>query len=171
LMEELLRGLINVNMVAIIAMAVFALWTVMARSLIRSAIGLALTSAMLSVVMFNLNAPLAAVFELSVCSGLISVVFITAISLTKPMESARVVEYTKERFSRFWHLPLLLLAAGIALSFVDFKLIVKLPAVEALNDPANVMWVARQIDLFGQAAVLLAGGLGIALLFRERSPK
>ena len=36
-------------------MTLTALWTVMARSLLRAAIGLALTSALLTVVMFRLD--------------------------------------------------------------------------------------------------------------------
>ena len=69
----------------LILLIVAALGTVMTRSLLRSAMGLALTSAILTVFMFRLGAPLAGVFELSVCTGLISVLFISTISLTEPL--------------------------------------------------------------------------------------
>ena len=65
----------------LILLVVAALWTVMTRSLLRSAIGLALTSAILTLAIFRMNASLAAVFELSVCAGLIPVLFISVISL------------------------------------------------------------------------------------------
>ena len=63
-------------------------WAVMTLNLLKSAIGLAVTSAILSLLLFLMDAPLAGVFELSVCAGLITVVFISVISLTKPLTSA-----------------------------------------------------------------------------------
>jgi len=49
-----------------------ALWTVMSSRIVRAAVGLAITSVILSIIMFHLKSPLAAVFELSVCAGLFS---------------------------------------------------------------------------------------------------
>ena len=66
----------------VIACAVTAL---RARSLIRSAVALAVGSAALAMVFFMLDAPYAGGFELSVGAGLISVLFIVAISLTQSM--------------------------------------------------------------------------------------
>ena len=62
--------------------------TVMTFNLLKSAIGLAVTSAILSLLLFLMDAPLAGVFELSVCAGLITVVFISVISLTKTLGAA-----------------------------------------------------------------------------------
>ncbi|MDD5730401.1 MAG: hypothetical protein PHN57_04670, partial [Candidatus Omnitrophica bacterium] len=60
----------GINAFLLIAMVLAALWAVMATRLLRAAIALALTSVILTVIMFRLNSPLAAVFELSVCAGL-----------------------------------------------------------------------------------------------------
>ncbi len=57
--------------------------TVMIRDLLKAAVSLAALSAVLTVILFMLKAPLAAVFELSVCAGLITVVFVSTISMTK----------------------------------------------------------------------------------------
>ncbi|HVO77115.1 MAG TPA: hypothetical protein VMT60_03935, partial [Candidatus Bathyarchaeia archaeon] len=89
-----------------------SIWTVMVSDLILSAIGLAVTSAILTLVLFHLGGPLAAVFELSVCAGLITVVFVATISLTRAgsCEDARW-----ERLGilkRFVWLPLLLAVVG-----------------------------------------------------------
>ena len=54
----------------------------MQRRLMRAAIALAAASVMLSLVMYQLEMFWAAVFELSVCAGLITVVLISASSLT-----------------------------------------------------------------------------------------
>jgi uncharacterized MnhB-related membrane protein len=60
-----------------------ALFAVFSRNLIRAAVALGGGSAMLAVLFFILGAPYAAGFELSVGAGLISVLFIIAISLTE----------------------------------------------------------------------------------------
>lgn len=66
----------------IVASAVTAL---RARNLIRAAVALGVGSAALAMVFFMLDAPYAGGFELSVGAGLISVLFIVAISLTRSM--------------------------------------------------------------------------------------
>jgi NADH-quinone oxidoreductase subunit J len=162
---------LNVDIVVLFLMALSALWTVMTRSLLRSAIGLALTSAMLTILMFRLHAPLAAVFELSVCSGLISVVFIATISLTQPMSQEKVLQHMKDRLERFWYLPILLVLTGIILSFLNFKFNLILPAPEIEKDPRIVLWNQRPLDLLGQIIMLLTGAFGIVILFREAKKK
>jgi NADH-quinone oxidoreductase subunit J len=66
----------------ILASAVAA---VISESLLRAAVALGVGSASLAVLFFLLDAPYAGGFELSVGAGLISVLFITAISLTESM--------------------------------------------------------------------------------------
>ncbi|MGC9522833.1 MAG: NADH-quinone oxidoreductase subunit J [Anaerolineae bacterium] len=56
------------------------------RSTIRSAIALGIGSAALAMLFFALDAPYAAGFELSVGAGLISVLFVVTISLTRSIE-------------------------------------------------------------------------------------
>ncbi len=63
----------------VLASAVAAL---LYRSPVRSAVALGLGSAALAMLFFALDAPYAAGFELSVGAGLISVLFVIAISLT-----------------------------------------------------------------------------------------
>ena len=91
-----------------------AAWTVMTARLLRSVIGLALTSMILTIIMFKLNSPLAAVFELSVCAGLISAIFISCISLTQRLTDEQAAARQKERFSKFWLLPVILVLTGVA---------------------------------------------------------
>ncbi|MCL6450760.1 MAG: DUF4040 domain-containing protein [Acetobacteraceae bacterium] len=51
------------------------------RDLLKSAIALAVASLTLSILFFLMKAPFAAAFELSVAAGLVTVLFVTAISL------------------------------------------------------------------------------------------
>lgn len=71
-----------ITIILLIGVLYASVWTVMTTRLIRAVVGLAVTSAMLSIVMFRFNSSLAAVFELSVCAGLIFVIFITTVSFT-----------------------------------------------------------------------------------------
>ncbi len=154
--------------VILIGLVTAALWTVLTRSLLRSAIGLALTSLFLSVLMFRLSAPFAAVFELSVCTGLISVVFVSAITLTHPLSRKQIMEHMKERLSRFGYLPLLVVAMGIALTLVSIEMNINLPASEKAHDVRFVLWNLRQVDLLGQTIIILAGVFSVVLLLKER---
>jgi NADH-quinone oxidoreductase subunit J len=149
------------------ALVVSAVWTVLTARLLRSAIGLALTSAILTILMFQLASPLAAVFELSVCAGLLSAIFISTISMTQRMTPERLAVRRKERLHRYWLLPLILLAAGVALISVHFVLDTALPAPAAQNDVRIVLWKMRPLDLLGQIAILLAGAFGVVTLFKE----
>lgn len=63
-----------------------AVTAVLARNLIRAAVALGLGSAALAALFFLLHAPYAGGFELSVGAGLISVLFVVAISLTESLE-------------------------------------------------------------------------------------
>ncbi len=158
-------------MLMLIALVAAALWTVMSRSLLRAALGLALTSVILAIIMYRFVSPLAAVFELSVCAGLISVLFISIISLTSAMTKEEVLQHMKDRLHRFWFLPAILIIGGVVLSFIHVTDIVKLPAPETVTDVRLVMWNMRPLDILGQIIVLLVGAFGIVILFKERVKK
>jgi uncharacterized MnhB-related membrane protein len=66
-----------------------AIVSVLAEDLIRAAVALGIGSAALAMLFFLLNSPYAGGFELSVGAGLISVLFIVAISLTESMGGQR----------------------------------------------------------------------------------
>lgn len=68
---------------------VCAITAVLSENLLRAAVALGVGSAILAVLFFLLNAPYAGSFELSVGAGLISVLFIIAISLTESMQGQR----------------------------------------------------------------------------------
>lgn len=160
-----------VDVILLIAMVAASLWTVMTRSLLKSTIGLAATSAIITILMFRLDSPLAAVFELSVCTGLITAVFVSTISLVKPLTHKEIVKLSKDRIKRFWYLPVIMVVAGIMLMFLNIPADFKMPAKAMESDARSVLWNSRQVDIFGQIVVLLAGVFGIVLLFKETKKK
>jgi NADH-quinone oxidoreductase subunit J len=139
----------------------------MTTRLLRSVIGLALVSVIITIIMFQLNSPLAAVFELSVCAGLIFAIFVTTISFTYRINSEKLIERRIERISKFWMLPILSVVVGLIMYFyfmpIDFNLVTTTNGL----DVRNILWNFRHIDLFGQIIILLAGSLGVAVLFKE----
>lgn len=150
--------------------AVFALWAVMARRLLTSAIMLALVSVCVSLIFFNFGAPWAAVFELSVCAGLITVLFIGAVSLIRAED-----EKHPENRARFHALPLAAAIFAIAGWFY-------LPAFfESLASWARIgsgggtiglaLWDMRRPDLLGQILMLAAGVFVIKSVFPRRTQK
>ena len=155
--------------IVLVFMVLAALWASMTTLLLRATIGLALTSAMLAVVMFSLGATLAAILELSVCAGLISVVFVSVISLTQTKTFKDILQHRKGRLARFWPLPLVMLGAGIALSFVHTPVQIALPLPGGDGDVRTVLWNLRQLDLFGQILILLAGVFGVMVFFKRES--
>jgi NADH-quinone oxidoreductase subunit J len=158
---------ILINSVLVVALVVAAVYTVMVARLIHSAIGLAITSAILAVIIFKLNSPLAAVFELSVCAGLISAIFISTISLTARVKPEELAVRQKERFRKFGLLPVIIILTVVALSFIHVPITLNLPAPPTENNVNIILWGSRFLDLFGQIVVLLAGAFGVVTFFRE----
>ncbi len=144
-----------------------ALWAVFSPRRLRAVIGLASASICVTLVLFRLGAPLAGVFELSVCAGLISAIFIATISLAELETDDSVRDARRERLKRYWYLPPLLLAVLVAIMQMDLP---PMPAASApVADVREVLWSERHLDLFGQIAVLLAGAFGVVMLFKRKS--
>ena len=155
------------NIILLVLFVVGAVWTMMTTRLLHSAVGLAFTSAVLTVLMFQLDSPLAAVFELSVCSGLVSAIFISTIMLTKRVTAEELIVRRKIRMAYFWILPIVVVAAAIVLSLIHIPVDFKIPEPPAENNVKNIMWNLRHLDLLGQIAILLTGVFGVVTLFKE----
>jgi len=155
------------NLILLSALLLTGLWTVMTTRLLRSVIGLALVSAITSIIIFRLSSPIAAVFELSVCSGLISVIFVTTISFTQRLSQEDVQVRRKERLVRFWILPIITIAILLLLIKFTKPLILGLPQLSEQFDVRFLLWNYRHLDLLGQIAIILAGVFGVVMLFKE----
>lgn len=158
----------TINLLLLIALTIAALWSVMKGNLVKAAIALAVTSIILTIIMFRLASPLAAVFELSVCAGLITVIFMSTISLTKPLTAQQEEERLHNRAKRFAVLPVMLIVAVAVLVYVGLPLNFSIPQVAAGGDVRSVLWNERQIDLLGQITAIIAGVFGVSVLFKEK---
>jgi NADH-quinone oxidoreductase subunit J len=150
-------------------MLVSGVLAVMFNSLIKSAIALAAASISLGIVLFELGAVWAALFEISVCSGLVTVIFVSAISLSNAEKKDIARQY--EDKSRMKLLPFLLIAAGIGLVLAAALAGGLLPPVRPSSsaiDFREIFWNYRQADIWGQIIVVLAGATAVVVLFREK---
>lgn len=70
-----------VGMILIIATVFFIIMAIEIEELVKATIALGISSALLAAVFYLLNAPFAAVFELSVAAGLITILLLSSIGM------------------------------------------------------------------------------------------
>ncbi|MBN1334676.1 MAG: NADH-quinone oxidoreductase subunit J [Deltaproteobacteria bacterium] len=157
----------TLELVLLVLLVVAAVWTVLARGLVGAAIGLAVTSVVLSVLLFQMHAPWAAVFELSVCAGLITVVFVSAVALTRAESPQELARATERRWRRYVALPILLVVVAVALAYLGVP---EIPPSRPMGEPGvgETLWRLRPTDVLGQVLILFTGVLGVVVLFKER---
>jgi len=150
----------------LIALVVFLVLALLLRDLLKAAVALAVASIMLGIIFFRMGAPYAGVFEISVVAGLITVLFILTIALTKPGEDVKESKLADIVF------PLFFIAFIIIDALVMKGLMRKIPAVPGSPEGAafgDVLWKGRTLDLIGQIAVIFAGVFSVLALLRKRN--
>lgn len=148
----------------ILAMIVCAIQAIRARRLIVSALWLACASAVLSILFYLLGGFQVAVFELSIGAGLVTVLFVFAISIAgeDAMRGRPILPRPVA-----WALTggAVLLLALLAPGFGA-----EAPAV---SEPsfAVMMWEQRGLDVLVQIVLIFAGVVGLlGLLAEEKAP-
>ncbi len=147
-----------------IGILVCAILAVRAKRLLVSAIWLALTSALVALMIYLLGAPQIAVIELSVGAGLVTVLFVFAINIAG-----------EESFSLKPVLPKPLAWGLIAIAFglAVYLLLPKLGLIPTTTqDPAagTILWEARYLDILLQMALIFSGVLGVLGLLSAGKP-
>ena len=154
--------------ICLAAMLFSAVAAVMSHKLLRASVWLAVTSIGTGALMFLLGAPWAAIFEISVCSGLVTVIFISAISLSNSDERNLPESDISRKRTRF--LPVILIVSGVALvlSVLMTKFSIAETGTVSKSVFNEVFWNSRQADIWGQMIVLLTGALAVTVFFKER---
>ena len=165
MIEMVEMGIFCASVALAVALLIAAL---MQRRLMRAAIALAAASVMLSLVMYQLEMFWAAVFELSVCAGLITVVLISASSLTSRDEQ----DAAAAEPSAMGLVPLVAVGMG-ALAAAAVVVAGVLPEAGSLavggasQSFRDTLWLFRQADILGQLIAVLAGAFAVVILFKE----
>lgn len=153
----------------IVTLLIPLILAVFAAELIRSVIALLIGSIGLTLILFNLGAPFAGVFELSVGAGLITVLFILSISLTRPLTTEVQTQRRKKHYRKFFVLPIIIIILA-ALLYLNRGLWMNAFTVNKIKDQATVsevLWGSRGLDLIGQIGILLVGVFGVVALFKR----
>lgn len=147
----------------LVAAILFCAYRVMrAARLVNVTIWLAITSALVAVLLFILGAPEVAVIELSVGAGLVTVLFVYAFSITGDVT---LDEKTLMPRPLVW---ILAIAVVAILSWLVFPLqgetILDIrsklpPAIEP--DFAHMLWSQRGLDVIVQIVLIFAGVMGL----------
>ena len=147
------------------AIVVCALQAITANRLLGSAIWLAVTSALVSILLYLLGAQEVAVIELSVGAGLVTVLFVLAINITGDQEIS-----TKALIPGpiAWVIILIPLVVLGFLTMSSFQ--VSMLAAQEGSFSA-VLWQDRSPDMFLQLALIFTGVLGILGLLSETKSK
>ena len=71
-----------VNVILIVGLLVTLALSILAKDLLKAAISLGVASAILGAIFYLMGSPLAAMVEVSVCGGLVTVLFVSVITMT-----------------------------------------------------------------------------------------
>lgn len=155
-------------LILLVIMVLFLLLALTKKSLLKSAVALACASVMLTIILFILAAPWGAVFELSVCAGLITVVFISTISMTDAKSKREDYEERKLHNKKFAPLFIILAVVVAATAyFLSQQAGIVIQGNELGYDFKEVLWNTRQTDIVGQIVLVLAAVFGITVFFKE----
>lgn len=143
-----------------IVMLLCAFMAFRAKQLIVSALWLAGCSAVLSLIMYLLGAFVVAVIELSVGAGLVTVLFVFAISIA----GDETVEI-KSIIPR----PIALIITLVSIVLLGFMTLSSLTTLRAATEPtfSEVLWQQRGLDMLVQSGLLFAAVLGMLGLLGE----
>ena len=164
----------DINVLLIIclaAMLLFVIYAVMADSTFKSAVGLACASVALGILMYFLDSPWAALFEISVCSGFVTVIFVSAVAMTSQTKEEQDKIYDQKEAVRW--LPLLMIVILVLLvllfGFSGFDIGSFTASPQTEDDFGTVLWTQHKDLLFGLLLVLLAGAFAVVVLFKDNA--
>jgi len=146
--------------ILVVMLLLFAALAIRAKHLISSAIFLAVVSALLSIAFYWLGSLLAAVIELSVGAGLVTVLFVYAINIAGETGG----EYYP-LIKKWLAGPMVIIVVAL---LAIYLLPVPSPAPQATEtDLANVIWDQRAVDILVQIVLIFSGVLGLLGLLAE----
>ena len=157
------------NIFLLCGLVCFSAFAVALHNLLKSAICLGVASIFLAVLFFRMGAPYAGVFEISVVAGLITVLFITTIVLTKRQGGVKENKLTNVFFIIFFVI-FIIIDFFVMKGFIGNlpNIPVGAPDLVEGNKFGKVLWEYRTFDLVGQICAIFAGVFSVLALFRNK---
>lgn len=156
----------NLYFISLCGLVIFSLLAVLVKDLLKAALSLMTASVFLAVVLFFMKAYYAGVFEISVVAGLITVLFVSTIGLTRGDDF-------KEGKISIYIFPLFFIWFIIIDILIMSMLLNKMPLLTKWRpEPgtfSDVFWQKRTFDLLAQIGVIFAGVFSVLALFRKRN--
>lgn len=150
-----------VDLILIVVTLMFTWQAARAARLLAAAVWLAGVSALVSILCYRLGAPQVAAIELSIGAGLVTVLFVFAISISGE-------ESIGERpLVPGWLAGVVALAGAILLGLF-FLPVIPSGAPSSSQPLAEVMWGERTLDMYVQIVLIFSGVLGMLGLLSER---
>mgnify|MGYP000910623603 CR=1 FL=1 len=142
-----------------------AILAVTSKKLLVSAIWLAVTSALVALMLYLLGAQQLAVIELSVGAGLVTVLFVFAINISgeEPMSLKPVMPKALA-----W--GLVIIAVGMTI-FLTLKSGVLGLTLQMPSTASMILWGNRYLDILLQIAFIFCGVLGVLGLLSDGKPE
>ncbi|MCL2485301.1 MAG: hypothetical protein FWF00_07285 [Endomicrobia bacterium] len=159
--------LVHIHFLLLSLLVIFSILAALNIRIIKAAILLAVVSLLTALILFLLETPLAAIFELSVCAGLITVIFISVISLTNPLTREERIEEKAKTLKRFVFLPGIVLVCAAAFYMLENSTNFIPIGASEIAVAQEGLWNSRQFDLIGQIIIILAGVFGVIVLFKD----
>ncbi len=147
------------------AIILSAILAVILRNPLLSVFSLATVSMFLAILFYQLGAPVAGAFELSVGAGLITILIVLTLTFIQP------------KSDKSTQAPILLIIIGSVITllfFVVFMYWLPQETTSAATGAGNwlgvgeVLWKTRSFDLFPVALVIFAAVFGILALLRKQ---
>jgi uncharacterized MnhB-related membrane protein len=149
------------QLILIILSVIFAVQAIRAYRLLNSALWLAGVSALVSLIFYLMSATQVAVIELSVGAGLVTILFVFAISIAGESEIESQTVLPKPLI---WGLTVLYVAL-LGWYLLPASLVGVPAAAEA--PLAKVLWETRALDMLVQVVLIFCGVLGLLGILGE----
>jgi uncharacterized MnhB-related membrane protein len=155
------KGVTMFTLVLVAGAVLCAVMAVRATRLLLAALWLAVVSALVAITLYTLGAPQVAVVELSVGAGLVTVLFVFAISVAgdAAMEPRTLIPRPLA-----WGLVILTV---VLLGWLLYNGANRTAAPIAELPFANMFWEQRQLDVLAQIVLIFAGVLGVLGLLTD----
>lgn len=145
-----------------VGILICALLAILSRRLLISAIWLAVTSALVAVMIYLLGAPHIAVIELSVGAGLVTVLFVFAINI-----AGEDTKKLRSLLPKPLAVSAVVLAVGLAIYLILHAAgLLDLSSIAASE--SSLLWQERYADFLLQIVLIFSGVLGVLGLLANK---